>query len=44
MLDLYRAGQLKLDELVTTRYSLEDINTGYEDMRAGKNIRGVIVY
>jgi S-(hydroxymethyl)glutathione dehydrogenase/alcohol dehydrogenase len=44
MLELYRAGQLKLDELVTTRYSLEDINTGYDDMRAGKNIRGVIVY
>ncbi len=41
-LDLYRSGHLKLDELITTRYSLDDINQGYADMHAGKNIRGVI--
>jgi S-(hydroxymethyl)glutathione dehydrogenase/alcohol dehydrogenase len=44
LLDLYRAGHLKLDELITTRYKLDDINQGYEDMHAGKNIRGVIIY
>lgn len=44
LLSLYQEGQLKLDELVTTRYSLEDINQGYQDMRDGKNIRGMIVY
>jgi NDMA-dependent alcohol dehydrogenase len=44
MLDMYRAGRLHLDDLITTRYRLEDINVGYADMRAGKNIRGVIVY
>jgi NDMA-dependent alcohol dehydrogenase len=44
MLQLYSDGKLKLDELVTTTYKLEDINQGYEDMHAGKNIRGVIVY
>ena len=37
-------GQLKLDELVTTKYSLEDINQGYQDMRDGKNIRGMVMY
>jgi S-(hydroxymethyl)glutathione dehydrogenase/alcohol dehydrogenase len=42
MLDMYRAGHLKLDELVTTEYALDDIARGYEDMHAGKNIRGVI--
>lgn len=42
LLDLYRAGQLKLDELVTTTYTLSDVNRGYEDMRAGRNLRGVI--
>ncbi|HET9691293.1 MAG TPA: NDMA-dependent alcohol dehydrogenase [Acidimicrobiales bacterium] len=42
LLDLYRAGQLKLDELVTSTYALSDINTGYQDMRDGKNLRGVI--
>lgn len=44
MLRMYQSGQLHLDELVTTTYKLEDINQGYEDMHAGKNIRGVIVY
>ena len=44
LLSLYREGQLKLDELVTQRYSLDEINQGYEDMRAGKNIRGVIEF
>ncbi len=44
LLGLYREGQLKLDELITRRYTLDEINEGYEDMRTGKNIRGVIVY
>ena len=44
LLRLYDAGQLKLDELVTTRYRLEDVNQGYQDLRDGKNIRGVIVH
>jgi Zn-dependent alcohol dehydrogenase len=42
MLDLYRAGQLKLDELVTREYTLEEINQGYADMHAGVNLRGLI--
>jgi S-(hydroxymethyl)glutathione dehydrogenase/alcohol dehydrogenase len=42
LLRLYDAGQLKLDELVTTRYRLEDINQGYQDLRDGKNIRGIV--
>ncbi|MBO0874613.1 MAG: NDMA-dependent alcohol dehydrogenase [Pseudonocardia sp.] len=44
LLELYRAGHLKLDELVTTEYSLDEVAKGYEDMHAGKNIRGVIRY
>ncbi len=44
ILSLYKDGQYKLDELVTKTYSLDDINAGYEDMQAGVNIRGVIVY
>ena len=44
LLGLYRDGQLKLDELVTTTYKLEDINQGYADMNAGKNLRGMILY
>jgi NDMA-dependent alcohol dehydrogenase len=41
---MYRDGRLKLDELVTTEYSLDEVARGYEDMHAGKNIRGVIRY
>ena len=43
-IQLYRDGVLKLDELVTKTYSLDDINQGYQDMRDGKNVRGVIEY
>jgi len=44
LLSLYRAGQLKLDELITRTYTLDEINAGYQDMRDGKNIRGVITF
>ena len=44
LLDLYREGSLKLDELITRRYPLDDINVGYQDMRDGINIRGVVVF
>ncbi|MGO9912952.1 MAG: zinc-binding dehydrogenase, partial [Acidimicrobiales bacterium] len=39
---LYRDGKLKLDELVTREYSLDEVAQGYEDMHAGANIRGII--
>jgi S-(hydroxymethyl)glutathione dehydrogenase/alcohol dehydrogenase len=44
LLELYREGQLDLDGLVTKTYPLEGINDGYDDMRNGRNIRGVLVY
>ena len=44
LLDMYRSGQLRLDEVITTRYCLDDINIGYADMHAGVNIRGIIEY
>lgn len=43
LLDLYRRGHLKLDELITQTYSLDEINQGYADMHAGKNLRGVVL-
>lgn len=42
--NLYKAGKLPLEKLITRRYRLEEINEGYQDMRDGKNIRGVIIY
>jgi Zn-dependent alcohol dehydrogenase len=44
ILSLYKAGQYKLDELITRTYTLDQINQGYEDLEAGENLRGVIVY
>ncbi len=44
LLDLYRAGKLQLDEMVTRTYPLDDVNQGYEDLRDNKNIRGVLLY
>jgi S-(hydroxymethyl)glutathione dehydrogenase/alcohol dehydrogenase len=35
---------LKLDELITKSYPLDEIQQGYQDMHDGKNIRGVLKY
>ena len=42
LLALYKSGQLKLDELITRSYPLDQINQGYQDMLDGVNIRGVL--
>jgi S-(hydroxymethyl)glutathione dehydrogenase/alcohol dehydrogenase len=44
LLAMYQVGKLKLDELITKRYTLNHINEAYADMLAGKNIRGVITF
>jgi NDMA-dependent alcohol dehydrogenase len=44
LLSLYREGKLLLDETVTSEYKLADINEAYDDMLAGRNIRGIIVH
>ena len=44
LLALYRKGALKLRELITQTYHLDEINCGYADLDAGKNLRGVVVF
>lgn len=44
MLQMYESGKLKLDELVTKTYTLDQINEAYADMVAGKIIRGIIEF
>ena len=41
-IDLYRSGKLKLDEMITRRYQLDDINSAVDDLAEGRNIRGVV--
>ena len=43
-IELYRAGKLKLDELVTRRYQLDEINEAYANMLTGEVARGIIVF
>jgi NDMA-dependent alcohol dehydrogenase len=44
VLGLYRSGDLKIQELITNRYRLDQVNQGYEDLLSGRNIRGVIIH
>ena len=44
LLALYRAGKLKLDELVTRTYKLDEVNGAFDDMNRGVNARGVILF
>jgi Zn-dependent alcohol dehydrogenase len=44
LMHLYRDGQLDLAGMVTREYELSEINQGFDDMLAGRNIRGVIRY
>ena len=44
MLGLYMAGKLKLDELITQRYSIDQAPQAFADMQSGRNARGVIVF
>ncbi len=44
LLALHRRGEIRLRELITRTYRLEDVNRGYSDLDAGENIRGVIVF
>ena len=43
-LEMYKAGQLKLDELVSRTYTLDQINEAYAEMLRGAVARGVIVF
>jgi alcohol dehydrogenase (nicotinoprotein) len=44
ILGLWHAGHIKLSELVTRRYTLDQINEGYHDLMEGINLRGVIIH
>jgi S-(hydroxymethyl)glutathione dehydrogenase/alcohol dehydrogenase len=44
LLDLYRAGKLNLDDMVTTTYGIDEAPQAFVDMQANRNARGVILY
>jgi S-(hydroxymethyl)glutathione dehydrogenase/alcohol dehydrogenase len=44
MLALYMGGKLKLDELITRRYSIDQAPQAFADLESGRNARGMIVF
>lgn len=44
LVDFYMAGKLKLDEMISRRIKLEQVNEGFEDMKRGEIARSVIVF
>jgi NDMA-dependent alcohol dehydrogenase len=44
LLGLYRTGALQIEELVTSTYTLDQINDGYADLDAGRILRGALVF
>lgn len=44
LLDLYRKGQLPLDRMVTRRYPLDGLAQAFDDMHAGINAKGVLIF
>ena len=44
LIELYKAGRIKLDEYITTRYPLEKINEAIESVEKGQALRNVIVF
>jgi S-(hydroxymethyl)glutathione dehydrogenase/alcohol dehydrogenase len=44
MIDLYAQGRLKLNELISEKYSLDEINEAIEATKTGTAKRNVIVF
>ena len=44
LIDLYHAGNLKLDELLTRTYPLEEINEAYAALQSGETLRSVVTF
>lgn len=43
VLELALQGKIKVKELVTAQFSLDDVNTGFDTLRSGKGLRSVVV-
>jgi Zn-dependent alcohol dehydrogenase len=41
---MYARGRLQLDEMITRSYHLDEVAQGFSDLRAGRNIRGIVEF
>src|SRR5678815_507357 len=44
IVDWYMEGKINIDDLITHKLKLEDINRGFELMKSGESIRSVVVF
>ena len=44
IVDWYMNGQIEIDPMITHKFSLDEINKGFDMMHKGESIRGVVVY
>jgi len=44
IVDWYMEGKLNIDDLITHRLKLEDINQGFDLMKSGESIRSVVIF
>ncbi|MEO0338769.1 MAG: Zn-dependent alcohol dehydrogenase [Bacteroidota bacterium] len=44
IMDLYRKGDLLLDEMITSTYALEELGQAFEDLLAGRNAKSVVLF
>ncbi|MBD0401747.1 Zn-dependent alcohol dehydrogenase [Flammeovirga sp. EKP202] len=44
LVNLYKKGDLMLDEMVTRTYPLESLEQAFDDMLKGRNAKGVIIF
>ena len=44
LMRLYKKGELKLDQMITQEYQLEELATAFDDLLAGRNAKGVVVF
>lgn len=44
IIDLYDQGAMLLEEMITKRYRLEELDRAFDDMLNGRNAKGVIVF
>jgi S-(hydroxymethyl)glutathione dehydrogenase/alcohol dehydrogenase len=44
LINLYLSAKLKIDELITRRYGIDEATEAFQDLEAGTLARGLIVY
>jgi Zn-dependent alcohol dehydrogenase len=44
IINLYQDGQIQLEEMITRTYTLDELDKAFDDLLAGRNAKGVVVF